>query len=166
MKSSKHQLSIASQLLQECQNRDIKITTVESCTGGLISALLTSIPGSSAVIERGFVTYSNDAKIDMVGVPFALIEQYGAVSEEVCCAMAEGAIKNSLANLALAVTGIAGPDGGTPSKPVGLVFIACAYEGCITEYNKLLLSGNREIVRIKTVEKALEIGLRVITNGN
>ena len=162
MTSFKDYFETVSMLLKECKNRHVKISTVESCTGGLISALLTSIPGSSSVVERGFVTYSNDAKIDMVGVPLALIEQYGAVSRQVCCAMAEGAIKNSLADFALAVTGIAGPDGGTLSKPVGLVYIACAYKGYMTQDTKCLFKGDRESVRIKTSEKAFELGLTVI----
>lgn len=157
-------LELASQLLNECKKKSVKITTAESCTGGLISALLTSIPGSSNVVERSFVTYSNDAKIDMVNVPLAYIEDHGAVSQEVCCAMAEGAIRNSLAGLSLAVTGIAGPDGGTLSKPVGLVYIACVYKSDATHHTKYLFSGNRETVRNKTVKNALELGLTVITN--
>jgi nicotinamide-nucleotide amidase len=105
------------------------LATAESCTGGLIAAALTSIPGSSDVVDRGFVTYSNDAKNQMIGVPMPLIEARGAVSEEVARSMAEGALARSRAAIALSVTGVAGPDGGTPEKPVGLVCFGLAQTG-------------------------------------
>jgi nicotinamide-nucleotide amidase len=107
----------------------LKIATAESCTGGLVAAAITAIPGASAVLERGFVTYSNEAKTEMLGVPAELIERRGAVSQEVALAMVEGALKNSRADIAVAVTGVAGPDGGSEQKPVGLVHIAAAKRG-------------------------------------
>ncbi len=106
-----------------------RIATAESCTGGLVAGLLTAVPGSSAVVDRGFVTYSNEAKTDLVGVPAALIAAHGAVSEPVARAMAEGALGRSLADAAVAITGIAGPGGGSPDKPVGLVHFALALKG-------------------------------------
>ncbi len=111
----------AAEVLQACRARGELLATAESCTGGLLAATLTAVPGASDVFERGFVTYSNSAKSEMLGVPFWLIERHGAVSEDVARAMAGGAITHSRATLAVAVTGIAGPDGGTADKPVGLV---------------------------------------------
>ncbi|MEO9874061.1 MAG: CinA family protein [Anderseniella sp.] len=104
----------------------LMLATAESCTGGLIAGLLTSIAGSSGMIDRGFVTYSNEAKSEMLDVPMVLIEQHGAVSEQVAREMAEGALKNSRANVSVSVTGIAGPGGGSEEKPVGLVHFGCA----------------------------------------
>ena len=122
-------LDIATRLLAECRARHLKLATAESCTGGLIAGLLTEIAGSSDVVERGFVTYSNEAKSELVGVPPELIARVGAVSEEVARAMAEGAVARAKVDLAVAVTGIAGPGGATPGKPVGLVHFACARAG-------------------------------------
>lgn len=116
----------ATDLLELCRRNKLKIATAESCTGGLIAGLLTEISGSSDVVDRGFVTYSNGAKSDMVGVAPDLIDTHGAVSAEVARAMAEGALKASKADIAVAVTGVAGPNGGTDDKPVGLVHFACA----------------------------------------
>ena len=116
-------------LLDSCRARGLRIATAESCTGGLIAAALTAIPGSSDVVERGFVTYSNEAKIELLGVPAELIAAHGAVSMEVALAMAEGALTHSRADIAIAVTGIAGPGGGSADKPVGLVHIAVARRG-------------------------------------
>jgi nicotinamide-nucleotide amidase len=113
-------------LLTACSDKKLTLVTAESCTGGLIAAVLTEIPGSSVTVERGFVTYTNEAKTEQLGVPAGLIERHGAVSEEVARAMAEGALGHSHASLAVAVTGIAGPDGGTATKPVGLVHFAAA----------------------------------------
>lgn len=121
-------LNLGRLLLDEARQRKLKIATAESCTGGLIAGLLTEIPGSSDVVERGFVVYSNRAKEELLGVPGDLIADMGAVSEPVARLMAEGALEESRANLAVAVTGVAGPGGGTPLKPVGLVHIAVARE--------------------------------------
>ncbi len=107
----------------------LTIATAESCTGGLVAALLTALPGSSAVFERGFVTYSNEAKADCLGIPAEFIARYGAVSTEVARAMAVGALEHSRADVAVSITGIAGPDGGSAQKPVGLVQFACARRG-------------------------------------
>jgi nicotinamide-nucleotide amidase len=119
----------ASALIAAAKAKEIKIATAESCTGGLVAASLTAIPGASAVLERGFVTYSNEAKTEMLGVPAELIERRGAVSREVALAMVDGALKHSRADIAVAITGIAGPDGGSEEKPVGLVHIAAAKRG-------------------------------------
>ena len=125
---------LAALLIAECTERRLMISTAESCTGGLIAAALTEVPGSSAVFDRGFVTYSNAAKTEMLGVPPAMIDRHGAVSEAVARAMAEGAIARSNADVAVAVTGIAGPTGGTPAKPVGLVHVATARRGAPTRH--------------------------------
>ena len=117
----------ASEVLNLCNRHRFKLATAESCTGGMIAAAFTTMSGSSVVFDRGYVTYSNRAKIDDIGVPAKLIEKHGAVSEAVACAMAEGAIKTAEVDIALAVTGVAGPTGGTPQKPVGLVHIAVAH---------------------------------------
>ena len=113
-------------LLDGAKARGLKLATAESCTGGLIAATLAAVPGASAALERGFVTYSNEAKTELLGVPAELIAQRGAVSREVALAMAEGALKQSPADISVAVTGIAGPDGGSADKPIGLVHIAAA----------------------------------------
>src|ERR1700754_35469 len=116
----------ARELLAAARAQNLRIATAESCTGGLIAGLLTEIPGSSDVMDRGFVVYSNRAKQDMLGAPGDLIADMGAVSEAVARMMAEGAVENSNAHVAVSVTGIAGPGGGTPMKPVGLVHMAAA----------------------------------------
>jgi nicotinamide-nucleotide amidase len=120
--------TLAADVLDLARKRDVKITTAESCTGGLLMATLTEIPGSSDVIERGFITYSNEAKIEMLGVARRLIEDHGAVSERVARAMAEGALRESRADLALSITGIAGP-GGSGIKPEGRVCFGMAPDG-------------------------------------
>ncbi len=144
----------AAELLDVCKSKGVKIVTAESCTGGMIAALLTDVPGSSAVFERGFVTYSNESKTQMLGVDANLIAAHGAVSEQVAGAMAAGAISHSKARLAVAVTGIAGPDGGTAEKPVGLVFIATAL-GDAVNVRKFLFKGDRAAVREQSVTEAL-----------
>jgi nicotinamide-nucleotide amidase len=116
----------ATALLELCRSKQLRIATAESCTGGLIAATLTEIPGSSDVVERGFVTYSNEAKQEMLSVPAATLRQFGAVSRETAAAMASGALAHSPAELAVSVTGVAGPGGGSPEKPVGLVHFAAA----------------------------------------
>ena len=119
----------AAALLEVCRRKKLKIATAESCTGGLVAAALTEIAGSSDVVERGFVTYSNEAKQAMLGVPSAMLEKFGAVSRETAVAMATGALANSPADLTVSVTGIAGPGGGSAAKPVGLVHFAAASKG-------------------------------------
>ena len=136
--------------------RGWKIATAESCTGGLIAAACTAVAGSSDWFERGFVTYSNAAKAESLGVPVALIEAHGAVSAEVARAMAEGALRHSHAQLAVAVTGIAGPGGATPGKPVGTVWLALALVGTAAQAELLTLAGDRAAVREQTVQRALQ----------
>ena len=145
----------AATLLAACRKRGLRIATAESCTGGLIAALLTEIPGSSDVVERGFVTYSNEAKTEMLGVPIPLIAAFGAVSAEVARAMAEGALVHSPVDLAVAVTGIAGPSGSSPDKPVGTVWLALARRGQAAQAELLQLQGDRAAIRAQTVEHAL-----------
>ncbi len=133
----------AKDVLDVCRSGGLRLATAESCTGGLIAAVLTSIAGSSAVFERGFVTYSNEAKTELLGVPAAVIAEHGAVSEPVARAMAEGALLRSHADIAVSVTGIAGPDGGSAETPVGLVHFACARRDNATEHVRMLY-GQRE----------------------
>jgi nicotinamide-nucleotide amidase len=151
-------LARAEKLLADARAKNLKIATAESCTGGLIAGLLTEIAGSSDVLERGFVTYSNQAKEEMLGVPGVVIRQHGAVSESVARAMAEGAIRNSGAGLAVAVTGIAGPGGGSADKPVGLVHIAAARAGQTTLYRECRFGDiGRGAVRLAAVDVALTL---------
>ena len=142
-------------LAQALRGRGWMIGTAESCTGGLIAAACTAVAGSSDWFERGFVTYSNAAKTDLLGVPAALIETHGAVSAEVVQAMADGALARSRVQLAVAVTGIAGPGGAAPGKPVGTVWVALARAGGATEAEVLRLAGDRAAVREQTVHHAL-----------
>jgi len=151
-------LSEARDLLTAARQAKAHIVTAESCTGGLIAALLTEIPGSSDVVERGFVTYSNEAKQELLDVPEELLRVHGAVSELVCGAMAQGALKNARAEFSVAVTGIAGPGGGSPDKPVGLVYIAVAsHAGHVIVQECRFGDIGRSRVRLQTVEKAIEL---------
>ena len=122
-------LLAARRLLELCRAQGLHIATAESCTGGLVAGALTEVAGSSDVVDRGFVTYSNEAKAQMLGVPRELLSRHGAVSEAVARAMAEGALSHSSVDLAVAITGIAGPNGGSAEKPLGLVHFACARKG-------------------------------------
>lgn len=155
-------LDLARRLLAACANRGWQLATAESCTGGLIIGCLTEIPGSSRVVARGYVTYDNRAKAEMLGVPAALFEHVGAVSEEVARAMAEGALEKAGVDLAIAVTGIAGPGGATPTKPVGLVHLAAATRDGPTRHARELLAGDRAAVRLASVDAALTLALAVI----
>ena len=148
-------LQAASALLDACRARGIMLATAESCTGGLIAAALTAIAGSSDVVDRGFVTYSNEAKHDLVGVPLELIARHGAVSEEVARAMAEGALARSRAQRAVAVTGVAGPGGGSVAKPVGLVWFGLARHDGPTLSKHYVFPGDRTAIRASTVSAAL-----------
>lgn len=148
----------AAALLKAYEEKGLKVATAESCTGGLVAALLTEIAGSSAVVERGFVTYSNEAKTELIAVPADLIAAHGAVSEPVARAMAEGALAHSRADVAVGITGIAGPGGGTATKPVGLVHFGLAGKTFATihlerRYGDL----GREAVRRSAVEDALAL---------
>ena len=146
----------AKALLQTCRGQGLKIATAESCTGGLVAALLTEIAGSSDVVERGFVTYSNQAKIQMLGVDGPLIAQEGAVSELVARAMAEGALVHSQADISIAITGIAGPGGGSEAKPVGLVHLAAARRGFATRHWRHVFKGDRQEVRLQAMLAAID----------
>lgn len=147
--------TLARQVIEAAAARGLMIATAESCTGGLVSGALTAIAGSSAVVERGFVTYSNDAKSELLGVPAALIEGHGAVSEPVARAMADGALARSKAQVSVSVTGVAGPGGGTADKPVGLVhFGAVGPAGAIHAEHRFGDLG-REEVRLASVRVAL-----------
>ncbi|WP_153769142.1 CinA family protein [Labrenzia sp. CE80] len=148
----------AENIIADARRKGLIIATAESCTGGLIAGLLTEVPGSSAVIDRGFVTYSNEAKQEMLGVPFETLEAVGAVSCETAIAMAEGALKNSRADLAVSVTGIAGPGGGSAQKPVGTVHFALAANNRKTEHLAAQFGDiGRGEVRLQAVVKALEL---------
>ncbi len=132
------------------------IATAESCTGGWIAQAITDVPGSSAWFDRGFVTYSNAAKVQMLGVDPQTLKDYGAVSTETATQMAAGALVHSDADVAVAVTGIAGPDGGTPEKPVGTVFIAWADKSGAVKVIRQQFSGNRRQIRAQTVKAAID----------
>lgn len=148
---------LAIRVLQACRAHRLRVATAESCTGGMIAAALTDIAGSSDVVERGFVVYSNQAKHEMLGVPEAMLAAHGAVSEPVAVAMAEGALARSQADIAVAVTGIAGPGGATPGKPLGLVHLACARRGHPTMHRRIIFPGDRAAVREATAARALEM---------
>ena len=147
----------AAEIVARCRAAGLRVATVESCTGGLVAAALTAVPGASDVLERGFVTYSNDAKSDLVGVPPALIARHGAVSAEVARVMAEGGLTRSRADIAVAVTGIAGPGGATATKPVGLVHFACARSGAATVLERRIFPGDRDAVRSAAVLQAFAL---------
>lgn len=148
----------AEQLLAQCRTRGMMISCAESCTGGLISALFTEIAGSSDVFERGFVTYSNEAKADLLGIPMEMIDQWGAVSIQVAHAMAIGALQHSRADISVSVTGIAGPGGGSADKPVGLVHLSVAQKN-ESLIDKVCQFGDigRSNVRQSTIKAALEL---------
>ncbi len=148
-------LDRAASLIGACNKAGVKIGMAESCTGGLIGASLTAVAGSSSVVERGFITYSNEAKMALLGVPEALLIAHGAVSREVAIAMAEGALNTAPVGLTMAVTGIAGPGGGTAEKPVGTVHIAAAGKGGKMLHEHHVFEGGRDEVRLATVGAAL-----------
>ena len=150
-------LSQAEALLESYRRAGLTIATAESCTGGLVAGCLTEIAGSSDVFERGFVTYSNAAKAEVLGVPAALIAERGAVSAEVAEAMARGALERSTADAAVALTGVAGPGGGTAEKPVGLVHIGAVRRGGAARLRREIFDGDRSAVRARSVAIALEL---------
>jgi len=155
--------SLAQQIVDKAGAEGLMIATAESCTGGMIAAALTDVPGSSAIFDRGFVTYSNEAKAEMLGVRNETIARCGAVSQWVAREMAKGAISNSIADIAVATTGIAGPAGGTDRKPVGLVWFALATRGgAIRAERRVFASGDRNFVRMRATETALTLALRAM----
>jgi nicotinamide-nucleotide amidase len=148
---------LARQVIDAYREHKRRIVTAESCTGGLITSVLTEIPGSSTVVERGFVTYSNDAKIEVLGVMPDMLEDYGAVSKQTAEAMARGALEFSRADIAVSVTGIAGPDGGTLDKPIGLVYIGLASRAGATFHYQCQFKGERDDIRHDAVREALKL---------
>ncbi|MEX2648541.1 MAG: CinA family protein [Alphaproteobacteria bacterium] len=154
-------MTLAAQVLDACRAKSLLLATAESCTGGLIAAALTSVPGSSDVLDRGWVTYSYRSKTDLLGVPAELIAREGAVSEAVARAMAEGALARSESDLAIAVTGVAGPGSDSQAKPAGLVHLACARRGGPTRHEVHRFGdAGRDRVRALSVDSALRLVLR------
>jgi nicotinamide-nucleotide amidase len=149
--------NLAARLVMMCRARGVTLATAESCTGGLVAAAITAIPGSSAVLDRGFVTYSNNAKTELLGVPAGLIEAVGAVSEAVARRMAEGAKKHARTDIAVSVTGIAGPDGGSAEKPVGTVWFGLANRHGDLFTRHKLFPGDRAAIRTASVTYALTL---------
>lgn len=147
--------SVCQQLASALQLRRWMMATAESCTGGMIAARCTDLSGSSNWFERGFVTYSNAAKTELLGVPAALIAQHGAVSDVVACAMAQGAMQRAPVQVSVAVTGVAGPTGGSADKPVGTVWLAWCVEGQVSS-ERMVFAGDRAAVREATVRHALQ----------
>ena len=147
----------ARDLLAACRAAGLTLATAESCTGGMIAAALTEIAGSSDVFERGFVTYSNEAKVELLDVPAETIARLGAVSGPVAEAMAAGAVARSRADLAVSATGIAGPGGATPDKPVGLVFLGLCRRGTAPRHERHVFPGDRRAVRRASLEAALDL---------
>jgi len=145
------------ELVAELLKQGQLVATAESCTGGMLAAAITDIAGSSSVFDRGFVTYSNAAKTEMLGVPAKLISAHGAVSEAVARAMAQGALKHSAATLAVSITGIAGPTGGSTAKPVGLVHFACATKRGKEWHDKIVFNGDRAAIREAARDHALQM---------
>jgi nicotinamide-nucleotide amidase len=148
---------LARQVIDAAKARDWRVATAESCTGGLVAACLTDVPGASAAFVEGFVTYANEAKHRTLDVPMHLIEAHGAVSAEVAEAMAAGAVAAGGADIAVAITGVAGPDGGTPDKPVGLVWFGLAVAGLAPESEKRRFDGDRAAIRSAAVDHALTL---------
>jgi nicotinamide-nucleotide amidase len=148
---------LAEGVLAACRLRGFHLATAESCTGGMVAAALTDIPGSSDVVERGFVTYSNAAKSELLGVAPALIAAHGAVSAEVARAMAEGALARAPVDLAVAITGIAGPGGGSAEKPVGLVWFGIARKGAAARTENYVFAGDRAAIRRLATRHALAL---------
>src|SRR6201991_2091931 len=154
-----HQLAI--RVGNRLREERLMLTTAESCTGGMIAGAITDISGSSTWFERGFVTYSNQAKTEMIGVPSDMIEKHGAVSEQVARAMADGALRNSRAQVSLSITGIAGPGGGTETKPVGMVSFGWSNR-LHTVVETLVFKGDRERIRVQAAEHALRGMLKLL----
>ncbi|HEY1433519.1 MAG TPA: CinA family protein [Stellaceae bacterium] len=150
-------LTLAQVVLDSCRARNWKLATAESCTGGLVAGALTAIAGSSDVVERGFVTYSNEAKSELLGVPPETIAEHGAVSAETAAAMAQGALARAPVDLAVSVTGIAGPGGATLTKPVGLVLFGLAQRDGRCRTERRVFTGDRSAIMLAAVQRALEL---------
>ena len=158
-------LALAESVLAACRIRGWHLATAESCTGGLVAAALTAIAGASDVVERGFVTYSNEAKIELLGVPAETIAAHGTVSAQTAAAMARGAVARTPADLAVSIIGIAGPGGGTPQKPVGLVYLGAARRGGACRVERRVFPGDRTAIRDAAVVLALEMLLSEAQSG-
>lgn len=150
-------LRLAEQVLALCRSRHWRLATAESCTGGLVAAALTAIAGASDVVERGFVAYSNEAKTELLGVPPATIARFGAVSAETAAAMASGALARAGVDLAVSVTGVAGPGGGSAEKPVGLIHFGVARKGAASRGERRTFAGDRTAIRDAALRRALEL---------
>lgn len=150
-------LALAEIVLDACRRRGWRLATAESCTGGLVAASLTAIADSSDVVERGFVPYSNKAKTELLGVPPDTIAQHGAVSAETAAAMAKGAVARAGVDLAVSITGVAGPGGGTPQKPVGLVYLGIAIRDAVARVERRIFRGDRTQIRDAALRCALEL---------
>jgi nicotinamide-nucleotide amidase len=162
MKSNEELLAQAELVVANFRRRGLTLLMVESCTGGLAAACLTEIPGASDVVEGGFVTYSNHAKTAMADVPAELIEKHGAVSEEVARAMSEGSLRRMEASVAVSITGVAGPSGGSPEKPVGLVHLAAARQGAATLHVERRFGDlGRKAIRLESVAAAFDLALEI-----
>lgn len=158
-------MALATSVLELCRAGRLRLATAESCTGGMVAAALTDIAGSSDVVERGFVTYSNEAKTELLGVPAPLIAAYGAVSAEVAAAMAEGALAHAPVDLAVSITGVAGPGGGSAAKPVGLVYLGIIRRGRAAQTERHVFPGDRAAVRAASTHRALELLLEAARSG-
>jgi nicotinamide-nucleotide amidase len=155
--------SLAQQIVDKAGAEGLMLATAESCTGGLVTAAITDVPGASAVLDRGFVVYSNEAKVDLLGVPHDLISKHGAVSGPVARAMAEGALARSRGNIAVSITGVAGPGGGSAEKPVGLVWFGLAGKDApLRIERRVFAAGDRDFVRARATETALMLVLRAL----
>ncbi len=154
--------SLLDKLFEALKEKQYKMVSAESCTGGLLAASVTSIAGASAIFDRGFITYSNEAKHDNLGVPMALIHEYGAVSPQVAVAMAMGALEHSLADVAVAITGIAGPEGGSDDKPVGSVYIACARRVGEPIMHHFIFDGDRHDIQKQSAHEAMNALLEIM----
>jgi len=160
--NSSNLLETASKLSILLRAKKLRISAAESCTGGMISMILTEIAGSSDIFERGFVTYSNESKIELLNVPAKYIENYGAVSKQVAISMADGALRASHADISVSVTGCAGPSGGSVEKPVGTVFIGCTSQKCSTSYKHFVFEGDRNSIRTQSALAALELAIAML----
>lgn len=158
-------MSILKDVSAQLNENNLLLSTAESCTGGWLAKTITDLAGSSTIFDRGFVTYSNEAKQEMLGVVEKTLENFGAVSEQVVLEMAEGAIKNSAANIAISISGVAGPGGGTDDKPVGMVCFGWLISGENSQAETMYFDGDRDSVRKQSVEYALKILLRVIAKS-
>jgi nicotinamide-nucleotide amidase len=159
-------MTLEAQVLERCRAAGVRLALVEACTGGLICARLTDVPGASAVVERGFVPYSHESKVEQLGVPLELLQAHGSVSAEAVEALAHAALERSRADWAVAETGIAGPGGGTPQKPVGLAWLAVLRRGGKATVERHVFPGGRSEVRRAVAERAMQLLLERLEAGS